>query len=279
MKSKTGFTLVELLIVITIVGILSGFIAVGMSGATNSAKDAVRKTDIEQLAKVITMYGIGNGGTYPVQSLTCNIGSNCANLSAALIPMQYKTFPRDPAGGYYTYYSLNGSEFTISSILSNSKLYSYGSSSGYYNSIVARSDQSLLYNKVNNIFRWSTGINVDDAANGSVSGYVVKFSAGWEAGSYLTNNYGLGAGTYDIYIRVRTDGTGNYPTSFNCAGVYDNTTSTYLFYNNLTGLTTSYQIKYFGRAIINGTDNIYTYFSCSGATTNYYLDYTEFRPV
>lgn len=279
-KLITAFTLIELLVVIAIIGILSGLIVVGMSGATNAAKDAIRKSDIEQLGKVVLSYGTLNGGVYPVQSLTCNIGSNCTNLSSALIPTYYAAFPTDPISNrYYTYYSLSGSDFTVSSILSSSKLYSYSPSSGYYSSIVARSTQSFLYNNVNSIAIGASGSNVDDSANGAVSEYVLTFTAGWTGRAYLGNNYGLTAGTYDIYIRVRSDGTGNYPTSFNCAGVWNATTASSVFYNNVSGLTTSYQIKYFGRATINGTDSVYTYFSCTGATTNYYLDYVEFRPV
>ncbi len=56
MQKTKGFTLIELLVVIAIIGILSGLIIVSMSGATNSAKDARIKSEMDQLRSTAQIY-------------------------------------------------------------------------------------------------------------------------------------------------------------------------------------------------------------------------------
>jgi type II secretion system protein G len=63
-KKKTGFTLVELLIVIVLLGVLS---VLGMSLYTGSqirARDTRRKTDLSQIASALEMYAL-DVGDYP----------------------------------------------------------------------------------------------------------------------------------------------------------------------------------------------------------------------
>ncbi|MFA5085972.1 MAG: fibrobacter succinogenes major paralogous domain-containing protein [Candidatus Paceibacterota bacterium] len=106
---QKAFTLIEILVVIAIIGIISGLIIVTMSGATSSANDARRKNDISALKKAITIYSTLNGMTYPVQSTICNIGapsgsSPCSTLAQA-IAENLPTLPLDPNGQYYKYAS------------------------------------------------------------------------------------------------------------------------------------------------------------------------------
>ncbi len=129
----SAFTLIELLVVIAIVGILSGVIMMSASNATNSANDAKRKVDLDTIRKALLMYQAANGGIYPIQTTTCNIGTNCnstefSNLISTYLPNP----PRDPNGTDYTYISdATGSIFTLSSILSSSLKYSYNSATGF----------------------------------------------------------------------------------------------------------------------------------------------------
>jgi len=284
-KKQIAFTLIELLVVIVIIGILSGLIVISMNGTINSANDARRKENLDVLRKALVFYGVDHGNNFPIQTTTCTIAdpsgiNKCPSSFAASIQDYLLTLPTDPVSGYYTYYSPTGSDFTISAILSDSKMYSYNSTSKYYSSIVARSTLSSLYNKRNSIpLTQTTTVNVDDSANGALSGYVVRFSNGWTARVLMTNTYGFSSGTYDVYARIRTDGTGNYPTSLSSAGVYNDTTAAGLIGGSYPGLTTLYKTIYIGRVTINGTDNISVYFSSSGVTTNYYLDYVEFKIV
>lgn len=55
-KNRFGFTLVELLIVIAIIGILSTAAVVNLGNAKAKARDAKRLSDISQLQKAIELY-------------------------------------------------------------------------------------------------------------------------------------------------------------------------------------------------------------------------------
>jgi len=52
----TGFTLVELLITVAIIGILSAVVLTSMSGARNKAKDGRRISDIKQIQLALELY-------------------------------------------------------------------------------------------------------------------------------------------------------------------------------------------------------------------------------
>ncbi len=79
--NKKGFTLIELLVVIAIIGILSGLIIVSMSGASNSAKDARIKEDMDQMKSVASIYLFTTGATTSYGTATV-LGS-CATAGFA----------------------------------------------------------------------------------------------------------------------------------------------------------------------------------------------------
>ncbi|BFT94895.1 MAG: hypothetical protein MNSN_09870 [Minisyncoccus archaeiphilus] len=124
MKLK-AFTLIELLVIIAIIGILAGFIIVSMSGASDSANDARRKADINQLAKAVMIYKT-NHDTLPME--ICLIDSDCSDDAV----FGNASLLKDPNGSYYTYSSTDGNYFTITSTLSNDNQYYFDSSTGKY---------------------------------------------------------------------------------------------------------------------------------------------------
>jgi type II secretion system protein G len=69
-KSTSGFTIVELLIVIVVIGILAAISLVAYTGVQSKARDSRRANDIALITKAIEMYRVDNGG-YPL----CNGGT------------------------------------------------------------------------------------------------------------------------------------------------------------------------------------------------------------
>lgn len=133
-KKLLAFTLIELLVVIAIIGILSGLIIISMNGSINLANDSKRKANIDTIRKALMIYGTLNGKTYPIQATQCNIGpagtpNRCAILATNLSDL-LPVLPTDPVSGYYTYIS-DGTDFTVSAVLSNTNSYSSSVSSGF----------------------------------------------------------------------------------------------------------------------------------------------------
>lgn len=63
-SSRSAFTLVELLIVITIIGILSVALIPRLVGAPARARDAQRRTDVQTIATALELYA-DDEGSYP----------------------------------------------------------------------------------------------------------------------------------------------------------------------------------------------------------------------
>jgi len=63
-QKQSGFTIVELLIVIVIIGILATLVIVTFSGVQQKARDSERKTDINAIANVLEAF-YANKGYYP----------------------------------------------------------------------------------------------------------------------------------------------------------------------------------------------------------------------
>ena len=64
-KTKSGFTIVELLIVIVVIAILAAITIVAYNGIQNRANDSAVKGDLTAAFKLMKMYGIDNGNVYP----------------------------------------------------------------------------------------------------------------------------------------------------------------------------------------------------------------------
>lgn len=61
---QKGFTIVELLIVIVVIGILAAIVIVAYNGVQGKARDSARIAKVKSIAKAIELYYVDNG-TYP----------------------------------------------------------------------------------------------------------------------------------------------------------------------------------------------------------------------
>lgn len=112
---KNGFTLIEILVVVTIMVLLTAAAVVSYSVFLKQARDTKRKTDLEQVRGALEIYRSNVGG-YPTGSdwtTTLNV------LKTPIIYMQ--SLPKDPKDQTYSYY-YSGSEtdYTVGAFLEGS---------------------------------------------------------------------------------------------------------------------------------------------------------------
>lgn len=115
LKSQKGFTLLELLIVISIIGILATLVVVNLGGARGSARDAQRMSDLKTIQTALEAY-FNDYGCYPAgnsqdclnrvdwnSSVTSN-SEQWSTLESALVPRYLAQVPEDPANTQDFYY-------------------------------------------------------------------------------------------------------------------------------------------------------------------------------
>lgn len=90
-RPQAGFTLIELMIVIVILGILSTMVVLNIAGAPDEARVTKAKTDIQTIESALILYKVQNG-FYPTTE---------QGLKALVEKPTVKPVPRSyPQGGY-----------------------------------------------------------------------------------------------------------------------------------------------------------------------------------
>lgn len=113
-----GFTLVELLIVIAIIGVLSALLMANFIGVRQRARDAQRKSDLRQIQAALELYRSDLGG-YPDEAALV-FGGQLANTSAGNDTVYMQKVPTDPINSSYPYsYVSDGSSYSLVACLEN----------------------------------------------------------------------------------------------------------------------------------------------------------------
>jgi len=106
---KSGFTLVELIVVITIIGILAGFGFTNYATSQKRARDGKRKVDLEQIRSALEMCRT-DCGSYPVGTLVSGNNISCSGTT-------YMTIPNDPKTGQQYSYTGTANSYTVCATL------------------------------------------------------------------------------------------------------------------------------------------------------------------
>jgi prepilin-type N-terminal cleavage/methylation domain-containing protein len=110
-KRKKGFTLIEMLIVITIIALLASLILVGMGGARQKARDARRIADLHNVQNALELY-FSQNGRYPASS---DWNTLVTTLTGAGIGVSQ--VPKDPLNNTTYYYrygaDTNGTDYVL----------------------------------------------------------------------------------------------------------------------------------------------------------------------
>jgi len=107
LTARSGFTIVELLIVVVVIGILAAITIVAYNGIQGRARDSARLNDINGLKKALSLYKIDNG-VFPATAP--NPGSSTWEISsdpgfmASLQPTYLSRTLADPKPGVNGYW-------------------------------------------------------------------------------------------------------------------------------------------------------------------------------
>ncbi|MFN7569925.1 MAG: type II secretion system major pseudopilin GspG [Betaproteobacteria bacterium] len=107
-RRRRGFTLIEIMVVIAILGILAALIVPRIVGRTDDARIAAAKTDIATIMQALKLYRLDNG-RYP--STEQGLRALIEKPSGEPLPLNWKqggylernSVPKDPWGKEYQY--------------------------------------------------------------------------------------------------------------------------------------------------------------------------------
>ena len=146
--AKNGFSLVELLVVITIIAILSVAAYTAVGGNTVKARDAKRKQDISTIQQALELY-YAEKSSYPPVPLSS-------------LPKKYLSdTPKDPGSAKHDYvYVVSGSTYEIGATLEND-----GAVANFQGYVVGNSDTPLALT-ANGLGRYNNAGTLAPCSNG-----------------------------------------------------------------------------------------------------------------
>jgi len=92
-QKQTGFTIVELLIVIVVIGILAAITIVAYNGIQNRGKDAQIDSSVNQIKKALEFYVADESIYPPACTAGDNAGCNISFLGPYLVPKYLSVLP------------------------------------------------------------------------------------------------------------------------------------------------------------------------------------------
>jgi general secretion pathway protein G len=103
-RKARGFTLIELMVVLVIMGVLAALIVPNIMGRTDEARQTAAKTDIATIMQALKLYKLDNG-IYPTQQQ--GLQALVVKPTTPPIPNNWKPYleklPTDPWGNPYQY--------------------------------------------------------------------------------------------------------------------------------------------------------------------------------
>lgn len=110
LKSSSGFTLIEIMVVIVILALLAALVGPKIIGRSDDAKVADAKVQIRNIETALKLYKL-DSGSFPATDQ--GLAALVTKPTTGLIPKNYKaegyleskTLPKDPWGGDYIYLS------------------------------------------------------------------------------------------------------------------------------------------------------------------------------
>ena len=171
-----GFTIIELLVVVAIIGILASIVLTSLSGAKAKSRDSRRVADIKSIQLALALYYSDNG-MYPLNIYASSAGTAPnSGLAGGYLP----SLPTDPAKTG----TCTGSQ----------------SQNGCYNYIALTTGTAGCNNSSNIPSRYHLGAAMEETSNAALSGDADAPLAGGSRGALAFTSYTacIGSGTGDF---------------------------------------------------------------------------------
>ena len=110
-----GFTLIELIVVIGVLGVIVSFFILKSPASLKKARDTQRRNDLQQYATAIETSTIRSNSNYPIYTNTVDLTSLCASLNLS-------DCPEDPSAPNQTYKyqsDFSGTKYVLWTVLEN----------------------------------------------------------------------------------------------------------------------------------------------------------------
>lgn len=114
MAKRKGFTLIEILIVVAIIGILASVVLVGLGPVQRRGRDARRISDLRQVQTGLELY-YNKHGIYPSTSDWPTLQSTLKGDSLGI-----SNVPDDPSSGKHYQYASDGASYVVAANLEDS---------------------------------------------------------------------------------------------------------------------------------------------------------------
>ena len=125
LKNNKGFTMIELLVVISIIGILAALAMVSFTSSQKQARDSQRKSDLRQYSTSLEGFGNQNNGLYPAYAVPSGVQASLSSgLCARLGLTNCSEDPKNITDSSYPFYryqsngtAVNGTATAITYVL------------------------------------------------------------------------------------------------------------------------------------------------------------------
>lgn len=111
MRKKNAFTLIELLITISIIGILFSITIFALNQARSSGRDGKRQADLQAIASALEIYR-SDCGVYPTASSN-QVPNPLVGSGVCAGNTYMQEVPQDPQGGIYRYARLTTTTYEL----------------------------------------------------------------------------------------------------------------------------------------------------------------------
>ncbi|MAU33596.1 hypothetical protein CL689_00765 [Candidatus Saccharibacteria bacterium] len=145
-KRQTGFTIVELLIVIVVIAILAAITIVAYNGIRQQANDSTVQSDLKNFVKLVELYNVKRGGyptsTADLQWMDQNVGAIAVGRDSYAI--LFSNSDGTDRNFQYCYSTVtSGYPFAVVARSSSGRVYSYGgNTNGEYTGSIGGNWQS-----------------------------------------------------------------------------------------------------------------------------------------